>query len=84
MNQHQPFIWKSRLGGAESLGVSNAGQTVIEVDGVSDMAPAYQLHGFMQRGPRRVTMASVYLDASYLSLSQHATLAMELRESESE
>ena len=67
-----------------SGGLQSRSNSVSEVDGVSDMAPAYQLHGFMRRGPRRGTMASAYLDASHLSLSQHATLAMELRESESE
>ena len=33
--------WK--LGGEKSLGISKADQTVIQVDGVSDMAPAFWL-----------------------------------------
>ena len=33
--------WAQKLGGAESLGISKAGQTsVSQFDGVSDMAPA--------------------------------------------
>ena len=30
MSQNQPFIWKSSLGGTESLGISKAGQTVLD------------------------------------------------------
>ena len=29
MSQDQPFIWKSGLGGPESLGISKAGQTLL-------------------------------------------------------
>ena len=37
--------WGGKLGEAESLGISKADHSVSQVDGVSDMAPAYQLCG---------------------------------------
>ena len=64
---------------------------VSQVDGVSDMAPACQLCGAVEGGLRKGAMASACPDARHFSLSQYATgallgatLALELRGSESE
>ena len=89
MNDDQPFIWKSSLGGVESLGVSKSSQTVL--DKFSDMAPACWPHGSVGGGLRKETVASAHLDTRHFSFSlyatgalQAATLVLELRGSESE
>ena len=89
MSQGLPFIWKSSLGGVESLGVSKSSQTVL--DKFSDMAPACWPHGSVGGGFRKGTMASACLDARHFSFSLYATgaflaatLALELRGSKSE
>ena len=83
--------WARELGGAESLGISTGSNSVSQVDGVSDMAPACWLRGSAGGGPRKRTMASALFDARPFRSSlyvtgalQAALLALELRGSESE
>ena len=45
--------------------------SVSQVDGVSNMAPAYKLHGSAEGGLRKGTMASAHPDARHFSLSQY-------------
>ena len=87
MSQDQPFIWKSGLGGPESLGISKAGQTVLPRLMRSQIW--HQLAGSVAfiKGTR----ASACLDARHFSFSQYATgafqaatLVLELKGSESE
>ena len=81
--------WTPKLGGAKSPGILlGSSNSVSQVDGVSDMAPAFSSMG---RGFRKGTMASACLDASHFSSSlyvtgafQATTLVLELRGSESE
>ena len=95
MSQDQSFIWESsfgwahKLGGAESLGISRAGQTVLAR--LMDSQIWHQLAGSVGVGFRKGTMAPAHLDARHFSFSlcatgafQAATLVLELRGSESE
>ena len=73
--------------GAESLGISKAGQTVLARLIVSNMAPACWL---CREGFRKGTMASAHLDARHFSFSlyttgtfQAAALFLEVRRSQS-
>ena len=56
--------WALKLGGAESLGISKAGQTPLL---------ACWLSGSMGGGLRKGTTASACTDARYPSFSQYAT-----------
>ena len=85
MSQDQPFIWKSGLGGPESLGISKAGQTLLAKLMESQIwhQPIVSVGGGLSRG----AMASAHYDARHFSLSlyttgafQAATLVLELRE----
>ena len=51
--------WAHKLGGMKPLGVSRVGLS--QVDGISDMAPACWLCGFVGGEFRKVTMASALL-----------------------
>ena len=81
--------WAHKLGGAESLGISRAGQTVLAR--LMDSQIWHQLAGSLKGGFRKATMASACLDARHFSFSlyttgafQATTLVQELRGSESE
>ena len=81
--------WALKLGGAESLGISNVGQTVLSRSMESRIW--HQLASSVEGGFRKGTMASADLDARHFSFSlcatgvvQAATLVLELRGSESE
>ena len=95
MSQDQSFIWKSsfgwahELGGAESLGISKVGQTVLAR--LMDFQIWHQLSGSVGRGFSKGPMAPSCLDAKHFSFSlyttsafQAAILVLELRGSESE
>ena len=76
-------------GGAESLGISKAGQTVLASLMESQMW--HQLAGSVGRCFRKGSMASAHLDARYFSFSLYTTGAfqagtpvLELRGSETE
>ena len=92
MSQDQPFIWKSSLGWHRFFGdLQGKVNSVSQVDGISDMAPAFQLCGSVWGGFRKRTVASDHLDARHFSSSLYVTGAfqasaqvMELRGSESE
>ena len=67
MSQDKPFVWKShwkqlrwarKLGRAGSQGIPRAGQTVRQVDEVSDMAPCCWLCASVGGGLRKGTVAS--------------------------
>ena len=89
MSQDQPFIWKNSLGGPISwVGQSLWGSprwvnSVSQIDGVSDMAPACWLcWGGFSKG----TTATTHLDVRNFIFSQYATgarqaakLVLELR-----
>ena len=98
MIQDQPFIWKTSLSGTISwVGQSLWGSpgwahSVSQVDGVSGMAPAYQLCGSVALWEKvqKRAMASARLDVRHFSFSLYATgafqastLVLELRGSES-
>ena len=77
------------LGGAESLGISKGGQTVVAR--LMESQISHELGGSVARGFRQGTMASAHLDARHFSFSpcatgafQAATPVLELRGSESE
>ena len=77
------------LGGAESLGISKEGQTVLARFMESQIW--HQLAGSVRGGFRKGTIASGHLDARHFGLSlsatgafQAATPVLELRWSESE
>ena len=81
--------WACKLGGAESLGISKAGQTVLAML----MESQIQNHpvGSMELGFRKGIMASAHLHARYFSFSlyttgafQAATPVLGLRRSECE
>ena len=85
MSQDQPFIWKSRLGRAESLRISKVGQTVLAR--LMESQIWHQLASSMGGGFRNGTIASVHLDTRQFSFSllatgafQAATPVLELRE----
>ena len=67
------------MGGLESLGISNAGQTVLARLGVLDMAPAYQLCGSVALWEKvqKRAMASARLDVRHFSFSLYATGAFQ-------
>ena len=80
--------WAFKLGGAESLGISNMGQTVLAK--LMESQIWYQLASSLGVGFRKGTMASTHPDARHFSSSlyatvafQAATLLLELRVSES-
>ena len=80
--------WACKLHGAESWDLQGRSNSVSQVDGVSDMAPACCLCG---GGFAKGTTASAHLDARHFSSSlyttgafQAATLVVELRGSVSE
>ena len=77
------------MGGAQSLGVSKVGQTVLHR--LMESQIWHQLMGSVRGGVRKGTTASSHLDARHLSFSlyatsaiQAATLVLELRGSGSE
>ena len=81
--------WACKLGGAESLGISKVGQTVLAR--LMESQIWHQLAVSVGGGFRKGTMASARLDARQFSFSQYAsgafqaaTPVMELRGSESE
>ena len=56
--------WTPKLGGAKSPGILlGSSNSVSQVDGVSDVAPACGLHGFAGGGLRKGTMASAQPNA---------------------
>ena len=80
--------WARELGGAGSLGIFKAGQTIFAR--LMESQIWRQLIGSMGREFRKGTMASAHLDARHLSLPLHATgapqatsLVLEPRGSES-
>ena len=80
--------WAYKLGGAESLGISKAGQTVLARLMKSQIW--CELPDSLQGGFRKGTMASARLDARHFSFSQYttgafqaATPVLELRGNES-
>ena len=81
--------WIHKLSGAESLGISKAGQTVLAKLVQSQIW--HQIAGSVGGGFRKGTMASALLDARYFHFSPYATgalqaanLVLALRGSESE
>ena len=84
--------WVHKLGGAESLGISKVGQTVLaRLTETSESRIRHRLAGSVRRRFRKHTMASVHLDTRHFSSSLYATGAFqaatpvpELRMSESE
>ena len=81
--------WAHKLGGAEPLGISKVGQTVLAR--LMESQVWHQLTGSVGVGFSKGTMASAHPDARHFSSSlyathafQAATLVLELRESESE
>ena len=81
--------WAHKLGGAESLGISKAGQTMLAK--LMETQIWHQLASSVGGGFRKGTMASACLDARHFSLSlyttgafQAATAVLELRGSDSE
>ena len=81
--------WTHKLSGAEPLGISKAGHTVLAR--LMEFQIWHQLAGTMRGGCRKGTMASAHLNARHFSLSLNttdvfhaATLVLELRGSESE
>ena len=77
------------MGGAESLGISKVGQTVLSM--LMKPQIQHQLASSVVGGFRKGTMASVYLDGRHFSsffyttgAFQAATLVLELRGRESE
>ena len=67
--------WAHKLGEAEPLGISKAGQTVLAR--MMESHIQYHLTGFVGGGPTKGTMASACLDARYLILPLHATGALQ-------
>ena len=63
--------WTQKLGGAESLGISKASQTVVAR--LMDSQIWHQLAGSFGGGFRKGTMASACLDAAHFSSSRYAT-----------
>ena len=88
MRQDQPFIWKSSLGGPivawgrVSGDLQGRSNSVSQVVGISDMAPACQLCSSVPGGEggwfSKGTMASAHLDARHLSFSQYVTVPYKL------
>ena len=83
--------WIHKLGGAVSGDLQGRSNSVIQIDRVSDMAPACRFCGSAVGRLRKGTMASASPNVRYFSLSQHATGALqaatpglEVRGSESE
>ena len=81
--------WAHKLGGAEPLGISNMGQTVLAK--LLESQIWHQLTGCAGGGFSKGTMAYTHLDARHFSFSlytigdlQAATPVLELRESKSE
>ena len=83
--------WAHKFGRGNSRSFHGWSNSVSQVDGVSDMTSACQFCGSEGKGFRKETITSSCLDARYFSSSlystgafQAATLALELRGSESE
>ena len=77
--------WVHKLGGAESLGISKAGQTVLARLMGSQIW--HQLTGSVREGFRKGMMASALLDglsSTTCHQGSSATLVLELKGSESE
>ena len=81
--------WACKLGGAEPLGISKVGQTVLAR--LMESQTWHQFTGFLWGGLSKGTMASARLDARHFSFSlyttgafQAATQVLEFRGSESE
>ena len=67
--------WTQKLGGAESLGISKASQTVLAR--LMDSQIWHQLAGSFGGGFRKGTMASACLDARHFSFSLYTTGAFQ-------
>ena len=59
--------WVLNFGGAEPLGISKVGQTVLAR--LMESQIWHQLAGFMRRGFSKGTLFSAHLDARHFSLS---------------
>ena len=59
MEKKLVWAWSIAWGGV-SGDLHGGSNSVSQADGVSDMAPACQLHGFAQGGLRKATMASAH------------------------
>ena len=89
IHMEKSLQWVSMLGGVESLGISNVGQTVLSRSIESRIW--HQLASSVEGGFRKGTMVSACLDARHFSFSlcatgtlQAAIPVLELRGSESE
>ena len=89
IHMEKQFGWAKKLGGAESLGISKAGQTMLSR--LVESQVWLQLAGYVLRGFRKRTIASACLDAIYFVFSlcttgafQATVLVLEFRESESQ
>ena len=67
----KPLGWACKLGGAESLGISKAGQTVLARLMESQIWP--QLTGSVAGGFSKRTMASAHLAARHFRFSLYIT-----------
>ena len=81
--------WASKLGGVESLGISNAGKTVLAR--LTESQIWHQFASYVWGGFRKRTMSSAHLDVRHFSSFLYATgafqganLVLELRGSMSE
>ena len=90
MSNEQPFIWKTPYGwGRVPEDLQGGANSVSQVDGDSDMAPAYWFHVREGLAKRKWPLLTLMLNASVspcilLVLFQAAMQVLELRESESE
>ena len=81
MSQDQPFIWKSSLGGAESLGIFKVGNSVSQVDGESQIwhHPAGSGSVALQgESSEKVLWPLPCPDARHFIFSQYATGALQV------
>ena len=63
IHMEKQFGWAHKLGGAESLGISKVGQTVLaRLTETSESRIRHRLAGSVRRRFRKHTMASVHLD----------------------
>ena len=67
--------WASKLGGAESLRISKAGQTVSAR--LEESQLWHQLSGSVRGGFSKGTMASAHLDVGHFSSSLYTTGALQ-------
>ena len=86
IHMEKQLWWANKLGGAESLGISKAGQRVLAR--LMESQIWHQFNSFVTSGTkfRKETMASAYLHARHFSSSLYATgvfhaatLVLELR-----